>query len=139
MKYLASCVTPYQEDQGFFCWGPMPLAPVVRTTAAVLVCPKYFISPVPSIYIGVEHSPIRHLGRYPMGVRKLHMGISKGKKFKNQYGSEIYCDGHFLCEMIHCHLKRNCSITSQKTIIVNRHLCENVRNTLLQYFSSNCI
>jgi hypothetical protein len=45
-----------------------------RPAAAVLVCPEYFISPVPSTYIGVEHSPIRHLGRHSIGDRQLHTG-----------------------------------------------------------------
>jgi hypothetical protein len=45
-----------------------------RAAAAVLVCPEYFISPVSSIYIGVQHSPLRHLGRHPMGDRQLHTG-----------------------------------------------------------------
>jgi hypothetical protein len=43
--------------------------------ATVLVCPEYFISPGPSTYIDDEHSPIRHLGRHPMGDRRLHTAV----------------------------------------------------------------
>jgi len=53
-----------------FFQGFLPLAftdPSVSRKAAVLVlvCPEYFISPVPSI--SGERSPIRHLGRHPNG------------------------------------------------------------------------
>jgi hypothetical protein len=64
----------------FLCRGPISLAPVVShyscgAAAEILVCPEYFISPVPSPYIGDEHSPISHLGRHPMGDRQIHTGF----------------------------------------------------------------
>jgi hypothetical protein len=69
---------PYQEDQGFSCRRPVPLAPILPTTAAGhsggFVCSQYFISAVPSTYIGDEHSPIHHLDRHPLGDRHLHTG-----------------------------------------------------------------
>ena len=43
-----------------------------KAAVLVLVCPGYFISPVPSI--SGEHSPIRHRGIHPMGDQYLHTG-----------------------------------------------------------------
>jgi len=61
---------PTWRTRWFLFRGFLPLAftdPSVNCKAAVLVlvCPGYFFSPVPSI--SGEHSPIRHLGRHPMG------------------------------------------------------------------------
>ena len=67
---LALRITPNLEDQVICFQGFLPLAftdpPVNRKAAVlVLVCPGYFISPVPSI--SGERSPIHHPGRHPMG------------------------------------------------------------------------
>jgi len=61
---------PNLEDQVIFGQGFLPLAleksiSNCRATVLVLVHPEYFISPVATI--SGERSPIRHLGRRPMG------------------------------------------------------------------------
>jgi hypothetical protein len=67
---LCDEVTPYQEDQAFFCSGPTPLAPVVPTTAAGLQ--RRFLS-APSILFPRYLAPIQtvsgvHPISYPMGT-----------------------------------------------------------------------
>jgi len=62
--------TPNLEDQVIFGQGFLPLAldkSISNCRAAVLlsVYPTHFISPVPTV--SGERSPIRHLGRRPMG------------------------------------------------------------------------
>jgi len=69
LTLVAAFKTPNLEDQVIFFRGFLPLAftdPSVNRKAAalVLVCPGYFISPVPSI--SGERSLIRHPGRHPM-------------------------------------------------------------------------
>jgi len=70
VKSWPAASTPNLEDQAIFGQGFLPLAldkSVSNCPAAVLVLvhPGYFISPVPTI--SGERSPIRHLGRRPMG------------------------------------------------------------------------
>jgi hypothetical protein len=65
---------PLSGGPGFFLSGAHTFSPCSShyssgAAAAVLVCPEYFISPVPSTYRDDESSPIRHLGRHPMGDR----------------------------------------------------------------------
>jgi len=68
---LARCINPPNlEDQVIFGQGFLPLAldksiSDCRAALLVLVHPGYFISLVP--IISGEGSPIRHLGRRPMG------------------------------------------------------------------------
>jgi len=62
-------IPPNLEDQVICFRGCLPLAftdPSVNRKAAVLVlvCPWYFISPVP--FISGERSPIHHSGRHPI-------------------------------------------------------------------------
>ena len=74
MWELAHCINPPNlEGQVIFDQGFLPLAidksiSNCRAAVLVLVHPGYFISPVPTI--SGERSPIRHLGRHPMGVRE---------------------------------------------------------------------
>jgi len=61
---------PNLENQVIFGKGFLPLAldksiSNCRTVVLVLIQSGYFISPVPTT--SVERSPIRHLGRHPMG------------------------------------------------------------------------
>ena len=71
---LAQRLTPNLEDQVICDRGFLPLAfdnsmSSCKAADASLVRPGYFISPVPAI--SGEHSPIRHLGRRPMGEQLL--------------------------------------------------------------------
>jgi hypothetical protein len=51
--------------RGFLPLALTDLSADRRAAVLVLVCPEYFISLVPPI--SGERSPIRHLGRHPMG------------------------------------------------------------------------
>jgi hypothetical protein len=78
---------PLQGGPGMFLSGTHTPSPCsshysCRAVAAVLICPEYFISPVPSTYIGDEHSAIHHLGKHLMGDRQLHTG-NKENRVKN--------------------------------------------------------
>ena len=73
---LALRITLNLEDQVICFRGFLPVAftdPSVnrKTAVLVLVCPGYFISPVPSISGG--HSPIRHPEGLPLGDQLWHL------------------------------------------------------------------
>jgi hypothetical protein len=68
---------PLSGGPGDFLTGihtPSSCSSYYGAAAAVLVCPEYFISPVPSTCLRDEHSPIRHLEMHPMGDSQLHTG-----------------------------------------------------------------